>query len=138
MREILEFYVITDAGNCIYSKSDQAQIDQALFGGFLTALNSFSKQVGNSEINGFTLGKTKFFIYPAHKLFFVARTDPATKDGTVRRYLREMVQIFFRRFPPEMFEKNWDAAKDLFSALDQDYEPFFTDKVKQIASLLGW
>ncbi len=136
--EIIEFYIITDGGNCVYSKSTQAQLDQTLFAGFLSALNSFSKQVGKSGIEGFSLGKSKFFIYTDHKLFFVARTEPNAKDGTVRRLLREMVQIFFRRFPPELFEKSWEAATDLFSVLHIDYEPFFVDKSKQIASLLGW
>ncbi len=136
--EINEFYIITDAGNCIYSKSTQAQLDQTLFAGFLTALNSFSQQIGKSGIDGFSLGKSKFLIYAAHKLLFVARTEPNAKDGTIRRLLREMVQIFFRRFPPDMFEKSWDAASDMFSALNQDYEPFFMDKTKQIVSLLGW
>ncbi len=136
--EINEFYIITNAGNCIYSKSTQAQLDQTLFAGFLTALNSFSQQIGKSGIDGFSLGKSKFLIYAAHKLLFVARTDPNAKDGTVRRHLREMVQIFFRRFPAELFETSWDTVKGLFSPLDNDYDPFFVDKTKQIASLLGW
>ncbi len=136
--EIQEFYIVTEAGSCIYSKSSQAQIDQTLFAGFLTALNSFSKQIGKSGIDGFSLGKSKFLIYATHKLLFVARTEPNAKDGTVRRILREMVQIFFHRFPPELFEKDWDTAKDLFTPLDLDYNAFFLDKVKVIASLLGW
>ena len=136
--DLLEFYIITEGGNCIYSRSNQAPLDKKLFAGFLSALNSFSKQLSKSEIEGFSLGQSKFFVYPAHKLLFVARTEANAKEGTVRRHLREMVQIFFRRFPPQMFEASWEVAQDLFLLLNQDYDPFFMDKTKQIASLLGW
>lgn len=100
-------------------------MDKSLFAGFLTTLNTFSQSVEKSEIQGFSMGKSKFLILLANNLYFVARTDPSAKDGSVRKSLKEMVQIFFKHFPPNMFGKSWEAAMDLYTGLDGDFARFF-------------
>ena len=134
MPGINEFYIITENGTCIYSKSRAAEIDQTLFAGFMTALYSFSHQMAKDNLNAFSLGKSKYIIVGAKKLLFVARTDIKEKEKGVQKALEEMRDIFFKRFKADMFGENWDGDVNVFTVLHADYARFLLDSEEKMRS----
>ncbi|OLS15139.1 MAG: hypothetical protein RBG13Loki_1235 [Promethearchaeota archaeon CR_4] len=134
MAGIDEFYIITETGNCIYSKSRTADIDQTLFAGFMTALNTFSNQLARDNLNAFSLGKSKYFIVNANKLLFVARTDIKEKEKSMQKTLEEMQEIFFKRFKSDKFAGKWDGDVSIFTILDADYARFLLDPEEKMKS----
>jgi hypothetical protein len=132
--DIDEFYIITVAGMCIYSKSRRSEIDQSLFAGFMTALNSFSKEISSETIKSFKLGKTKYVISTSDQLLFIAKTDVKAKEENVYKTLKEMEAIFFEKFPPEMMKNEWDGNLDMFSALDAQYDRYLSDSEEKMRS----
>jgi hypothetical protein len=131
---INEFYIITDSGTCIYSKSRTEEIDQTLFAGFMTALNAFSKQMAKENINAFSLGKSKYVILASNRLLFVARIELKEKDKDVLKTLMEMRDIFYTRFKPEMFFGEWDGDVSIFTELHADYARFLLDSEEKMKS----
>ncbi len=131
---INEFYIITESGTCIFSKSRTAEIDQSLFAGFMTALNSFSKQMTQDNINAFSLGKSKYIIVSSNHLLFVARIDLKEKDKEVQKHLMEMRDIFFKRFNKDMFSGQWNGNVSVFNALSDDYARFLLDSEEKMKS----
>jgi hypothetical protein len=124
---VIDFYIITDSGLCIYSKSREKKIEQDLFSGFMSALNSFTQQMAKDHIESFSLGSSKYFIRNINNLLFVARTAPTEKDSAVRKELDEIGRIFLTRFPSELFEKGWDNSLSIFSTLNKLLQRFFAE-----------
>ncbi len=132
MGGINEFYIITETGTCIYSKSRTDEIDQSLFAGFMTALNAFSKQMTKDNINAFSLGKSKYVIVSANRLLFVARIDIKEKDKEMHKSLLDMRDIFFKRFNKDMFTGQWNGDVSVFGVLNADYARFLLDSEEKM------
>ncbi len=125
-----EFYIIADSGLCLYSKSRKDQVDQTLFSGFLTALNSLSEEISSRNIDSLTLKNEKYIISKLEHLYFIVRTSPKAKDSEIRKILAEMEQIFLQNFSSKDLEQKWDGNLNKFELLNKKYEKFFIDSVK--------
>ncbi|HMF30484.1 MAG TPA: hypothetical protein VKK79_03675 [Candidatus Lokiarchaeia archaeon] len=121
---------------CIYSKSRRSEIDQSLFAGFMTALNSFSKEISSEMIRSFKLGKTKYVISNTNQMLFIAKTELKAKEEDVHKILKEMETIFFDNFPPETFKEDWDGNLNMFSVLDPFYDRFLSDSEEKMRSAI--
>ncbi len=132
MPGINEFYIITESGTCIFSKSRELEIDQSLFAGFMTALNAFSKQMTKDNINAFSLGKSKYVIVSSGHLLFIARIDLKEKGKEIQKTLMEMKDIFFKRFGKEMFAGEWNGDVSIFAVLNEDYARFLLDSEEKM------
>jgi hypothetical protein len=136
MPVIDEFYVIAESGVCYYSKSREKEIDQTLFAGFLTALNSLSQQVTSEEMSSIILQNRKYTISKIEGLLFIARTDPKKKESEIRKELEEMQSIFLENYSPSALIKTWDGDVTMFKNLDPQYDKFFIESAaKRMASL---
>jgi hypothetical protein len=136
MPVVNEFYIIGESGLCYYSKSRNKGIDQTLFSGFLTALNSLSQEIAAKTIDKLVLQNEKYIITKREHLMFIIRTDVKTKDSEIRKELAEMEQIFLQYFSPSQLATNWDGNLNQFEILDKEYEKFFIEAVtKRMASL---
>jgi len=131
-----EFYIIAQSGLCLYSKSRQAEIDQTLFSGFLTALNTMSQELTKEGISSLVFHNSRYTISKVEEILFIARTDTKTKDAVVRKELVEMQKTFLKFFSPSDIIKNWNGDTSLFKMLDHEYEHFFVaSAAKRMASL---
>ncbi len=98
----------------------------------MTALNAFSKQMTQDNINAFSLGKSKYIIVSSNHLLFVARIDLKEKDKEIQKHLMEMRDIFFKRFNKDMFSGQWDGDVSVFNALNADYARFLLDSEEKM------
>jgi hypothetical protein len=127
MPMITHFYVVTDAGTSIYSKSTEKQAEQHLLPGFMTAMDSFAKKTLSGELESVSIGNSMYFVASAHKLLFITRTELNAKGSVVKKELEELQNIFFSNFPPQVYSENWEALKDATRTLDAAYDRFFKD-----------
>jgi hypothetical protein len=121
------FYIVTEAGTCIYSKSTEKRADQYLLPGFMTAIDEFAKKILAGGLESVTMGQSRYFAVSAHKLLFIVRTELNVSDNPVREELEELQSIFFRNFPAEKHSANWDIIRDISPTLDAVYDRYFKD-----------
>jgi hypothetical protein len=127
MATVTLFSVVTEEGNCIYSKSSDPRVDKELLPGLMTAMESFTKKIFSGELESVCIGKSKYFVIADNGLLFVARTELNVKDIIVRKELEQLRDIFFEKFPPESHSGQWDHITDPSPALDISYERFFKE-----------
>jgi predicted regulator of Ras-like GTPase activity (Roadblock/LC7/MglB family) len=127
MATVTLFYVVTEKGTCIYSKSIDSQTDKDMISGLMTAMESFTKKLFSGELESVSIGKSKYFVIANHGLLFVARTETNLKDNTVRKELEELRSIFFDKFPAEKYSDKWDEIEGISAALDASYDRFFKE-----------
>ncbi|HMF31646.1 MAG TPA: hypothetical protein VKK79_09540 [Candidatus Lokiarchaeia archaeon] len=122
---IEEIFIITNAGVCIYSKSRKVTMDKNIIAGFLTALNSFSKEMSKEPISSIVLNNFRFTFSAFQNLLFIIRTDIASNQAVIEENLMKIQNIFFKFYPPENFPKEWDQYVENSMDLDAQYEKFF-------------
>jgi hypothetical protein len=127
MATVTLFYVVTEEGKCIYSKSSDSKMDKELLPGLMTAMESFSKKWFSGGLESVYMGKSRYFVIADHGLLFIARTELNVKDIVVRKELGELRDIFFKRFPPETYSGRWVEITDMSTSLDGSYERFFKE-----------
>jgi predicted regulator of Ras-like GTPase activity (Roadblock/LC7/MglB family) len=127
MATVTLFYVVTEKGTCIYSKSSDSKTDKDLLSGLMTAMESFTKKLFTGELESVSIGSSKYFIIADHGLLFITRTEMNLKDNAARKELEELRNIFFEKFPPDQYSKKWDEMENISGALDPSYDRFFKE-----------
>jgi hypothetical protein len=127
MPTFTHFYIVTDAGTCIYSRSTDTQADQHLLPGFMMALESFAQKMLAGNLESVSIGKSRYFAVSEQKLLFIVRTELNVKENLIREELEELQRIFFSSYPAEKYSANWDAMRDIAPKLDAAYGGYFKD-----------
>jgi hypothetical protein len=121
------FYIVTEDGTSIYSKSVEKDVGQHLLPGFMTAMETFSKKMLSGDLESVSIGNSKYLVLSAHSLLFIVRTGVSAKDTAVKRELEMLQEIFFKAFPADRYSQKWNSLKDISPVLDATYEPFFKE-----------
>ncbi|HMF32670.1 MAG TPA: hypothetical protein VKK79_14700 [Candidatus Lokiarchaeia archaeon] len=90
-----DFYVILKSGICIFAKTRHERIDPNAFSGLMTALNTISNELFNSNMTSFFMGKSKYTTIFERGIYFIARTDDEVPDQDIFEQLEQMKNIFF-------------------------------------------
>ncbi|NHI94726.1 MAG: hypothetical protein EAX96_19705 [Candidatus Lokiarchaeota archaeon] len=104
MKEINAIYVLDYAGNQIFSHEIQTQndksVDQALLNSFISAIDSFTKELGEKKANAITLSDSKIFISRDEKygILFVIQCIQSVKDNKIFKILNKIQEIFIKNY----------------------------------------
>ena len=121
-----EFYVITDTGMCLYSKTQgHKNQDADLIAGYINALNAFSIQMSRDHIRSVNFGKSKLIFENKYGIQFVARVGRNTKTAEIRKKIEDFSDRFFRIFPPEFIAKKWRGNMDCFKKIEGTFQQSF-------------
>ncbi len=129
MTGLEEFYVITNTGMCVYSKTQKTHPmqDVDLVAGYINALNAFSVQMTRDHIRSVHFGKSKLIINNQHGMQFVARVGNDASTSVVRQKLEDFAGRFFKMFPPEFIATKWRGNMDCFAKIDGTFHQSFHD-----------
>jgi hypothetical protein len=124
MRTINEIWIITSSGITLFNISKDDKIDPLLFGGFLSAVQSFIKTLGENTLKTLVIGNSKITVYQGKKgLLFVSRSPQKTKDDSIIEYLKLVETKFREQYDvildqpiqnPTLFEKFGDIIEEIF------------------------
>lgn len=98
------FYVITYSGLLIYTQNAHLGVEASLFAGFISAINSFVNEMGETNINKINMGMSQIIIMKSeeHNVFFVGIANSKVKDKKVEKYLRKLKEKFCKYFGDDM------------------------------------
>jgi hypothetical protein len=108
-------------GVVIFKRVYDERVDSQLFGGFMSALNSFASQIDEGGISNFELGTKKFILRRKNDLVFIANCDTKEKNKNAEKELENVVERFFKRYPEDMV-KNWSGNAAFFDEFTSDIE----------------
>ena len=129
-----ELWIISSSGIPCYHQAIVQDFDESLFGGFISAILNFIKELGEDDIKKLEMGESKISILSSEdrEWFFIARTGTKVKEKKIKNYLKEIRQIFFYQYGQELV--NWNNNTELFQGLDEYIDisnPLTPDKIKQ-------
>lgn len=133
MVEISEIWIITDGGIPLFNRSVDKQIDALVFGGFLSAIQTFIKSSLHEEkMDKLVLGDSKlsFHHVDTHEIFIVVRSHKKAKDKEIQKILQTIRDLFIAKYEEKLRRKDCDITEynEFNAILDENLEENFVVK----------
>ena len=131
---IQDLWIFTDAGIVLFNRVYDPKVCAQLFGALMTALDSYSKNIGIGDggIQSFEISKIRFTIVKKKNLLFVANSSKSIKNKKVLEVLNIISDRFFHKYSTllDNFDE-WNMEISKFSDFEQIIEDKLEDPVKK-------
>ncbi|MFX1569232.1 MAG: nitrilase-related carbon-nitrogen hydrolase [Promethearchaeota archaeon] len=129
---ILKIFIIGPGGVLCYSKNfiEQFDMDEMIISGFLSAINSFAKEIEGGEISALIF-KNFNFIYShliEYDFIFVIVIDKEELEEDARNKINLMKNEFINRYRPYL--EKWTGKTDVFEEFDDFVETYIFNPPK--------
>jgi hypothetical protein len=131
LEKLTDIWILSNDGLVIFNRVADERIDAQLFGGFMSAINAFAKELDDSGISGFELGKKRYIIRKENKLLFIANYKKEVKQKGAEQELDEIVKEFYHLYTKE-FLTSWNGDVSKFDTFSQEFDK----KQKQVVDKL--
>ena len=138
MHKISEIWIINETGIPLFNRSIDEKIDVLLFGGFLSAIQTFIKSSFQEEkLDRLVLGDSKlsFFYIEEYHIFIVLRTNKKVKDKDIDKFLELIKDLFISNYKDKLEQKYYDMAE--FSGFSEILEEKF-DEGAVVKRMKNW
>ena len=116
----------------IYSKME---VDKNLFGGFLTAIESFSKQLVDKHVDSIVMGNMKILYNLSGKVVIAIAIDVDDDEKEIRRKVNSLLYAFLEKYETHLDSTNVDIFEDFQKEMDKilylDWNFEYDRKIRQ-------
>ncbi len=119
VKVLQDIWILDKAGIVVFHRTF-GELDAQLFGGLMSALNSFSKNLSEEGLTSFEISKKKFAIYRRKKFLFVGNAATKVKEKRIFKELEIIADKFFQTY--EDILENWQGDISLFSNFENEIE----------------
>ncbi|MFX0037445.1 MAG: hypothetical protein ACFE9I_17620 [Candidatus Hermodarchaeota archaeon] len=121
-----DLWILTEDGLTIFSRVIDPTIGPQVFGGLMSALNTFAESLTEGGMSNFQLSSIRFTIEKKNHFLFVANASNEVKPKKVMNELKKVSKIFFKAYPEEII-KNWSKNIKKFS----NFKEFIMDSLDE-------
>jgi hypothetical protein len=132
MEKLSEIWVVNEGGIPLFNRSQDAKVDATLFGGFLSAIQSFVKDsFYGTKIEKLILGDSKLSLLfvEEHHIYIVIRSSKKVNDKEIADYLQKIKELFIMNFKRQL-ESSVNEISEFF-----DFNKILDDSLPQSKSL---
>jgi hypothetical protein len=108
-----DFWILTENGVVLFSRVYDQTINPQLFGGLMSALNTFAEKLTDGGISNFEMSDLRFVIVKRRSYLFVGSSLNKTKEKKVIDELKQISDMFFEVYRDILI--NWDNDVNSFS-----------------------
>ncbi|MFX1258023.1 MAG: hypothetical protein ACFFAN_09195 [Promethearchaeota archaeon] len=121
MLKILKnIWILTEDGATIFNSEEKALEDQ-FFGMFMSALNSYAKEIVKGGLLSFELSDMRFSFLKKDQFIFIANSSLKDKEKKALRELESIKNKFFQLCPKNLLDK-WNGDISIFSGFKKEFE----------------
>jgi hypothetical protein len=121
LKILRDIWILTDSGIVLFHRTYDENFDEQLFGGLLSALNSFAEEISKGGISSIELQNKRFTLIKKNNMIFIANSSKKFKEKKVWEELKEIVEKFFKLYPPQIID-NWDNDIAFFKNFEIEIE----------------
>jgi hypothetical protein len=126
-----DIWILDDSGIVLFHRVFDEKLDTDLFGGLLSALNSFAEQLTAGGLSNFELAEKSFIILKKKRFLFIANSSPKHSQKKVKQELKVLMQRFFQFYPEDVLN-NWNGDTSIFYKFDKKIENSLEDSIKKL------
>lgn len=122
-----DIWILTEDGLTIFNRVIDPNVGPQVFGGLMSALNTFAESLSEGGMSNFELSSIRFTIEKINHFIFVANSSNDVKPKKVMKELKKISKNFFTVYPEEVL-KNWSKNIKVFA----NFEEHITDSLEEI------
>ncbi|MFW9896544.1 MAG: hypothetical protein ACFFD7_12130 [Candidatus Thorarchaeota archaeon] len=121
-----DLWIISREGIPLIELFNNTKIDSGLLGAFLSAIKSFSEEIGAGSVTHLVLGNKKLVLSPCvdGHAYLVSQTDVNVKDKKIRKIFKVLGEFFEELYSAEDII-NWDGDLSLFDKFKDRIDIYF-------------
>jgi hypothetical protein len=104
MSEFEDLWIMERSGLTIFEKVSNVAIDGQLFGGFMSAINTFASQIDEKGLSNIHTGKKLIVFHKTDRLVYIAGFDEKIKPKDAQKVIIQIADKFNKMFPPSFFD----------------------------------
>lgn len=118
---IQDIWILDDSGIVLYHRVFDEKVDADLFGGLLSALNSFAEELSKGGLSNFELANKKFSLLKRKNYLFIANSSKKHNLKRVNQELNNIMNKFFELYQENLLNK-WNGDTRIFSNFENEIE----------------
>lgn len=122
---IQDLWIFTQDGIVLYHRAFDPKVNEQLFGGLMSALNSFAEKLVEGGLSSFEMSNMRFNLLKKQNLLFVSNSAKKHKEKKVIPELEKVANTFIGIYPIEFFN-SWDNEISIF----QNFEKEIADELE--------
>ena len=121
-----ELWIFSRDGIPLIEIFKNTQIDNALIGGFLSAMKTFAQEISGKALNSLTIGHSKFYIVTSleDRIFLVCRYDSKVKEKKIQKVMELIISFFEDMYTIKDIE-DWDGNITYFNKFKDKLKLYF-------------
>ncbi len=108
-----DLWILTETGVVLFSRVFDQTNNPQLFGGLMSALNTFAEKLTEGGISNFEMSDLRFVIVKRRSFLFIGSSLNKTKEKKVIDELKIISDMFFEVYDDILV--NWDNDVNYFS-----------------------
>lgn len=130
MKVIRDIWILTENGIVLYHRKFDENLDDQLFGGLMSALNSFAEELVDKGLSNFELQDKRYTLLKKNKMIFIANSAKKVKEKKVIQEMLLIVNKFFDLYS-EDFLLNWNHNVNVFKNFEKEIEDSLEKTIKK-------
>ncbi|MHA1784497.1 MAG: hypothetical protein ACTSVY_15965 [Candidatus Helarchaeota archaeon] len=116
---INEIWLITRDGLTIFNQRVGTSVNEDVFGGFISAIDNFSKHIGELGCSHIEMDSSRLFINACDEtnIFFVCRSRLDVNRKKVEQYIAEVKKCFLEKYGNKL--KDWNGDTSIFEDVNK-------------------
>ncbi|MGV9174045.1 MAG: hypothetical protein ACOC44_14040 [Promethearchaeia archaeon] len=120
MEYIKDLWIMKETGIVIFSHESKKNIDPQLFGGLMSAINSFAESLVKGGLESFEIGNARFTLIKRDIAIFIGASNIESKKKKVNKELEQLADDFIDLYAEEL--QNFTGAVNIFSSFEKELE----------------
>lgn len=111
---IKDIWILTQTGTVVFKRVFNSNVKAQLFGGLMSALNSFANELESGGLTNFGSSSMKFTLLKNHDFLFVCTAEKKVKEKRLHEVIIKVAEKFFNLYPAEWCKNEWDGDISIF------------------------
>jgi len=130
MKVIRDIWILTENGIVLYHRMFDENLDDQLFGGLMSALNSFAEELIDKGLSNFELQDKRYTLLKKNRMIFIANSAKKVKEKKVIQEMLFIASKFFDLYS-EDFLLNWNHNVNVFKNFEKEIEDSLEKTIKK-------
>jgi hypothetical protein len=126
-----DIWILADSGIVLFHRVFDERIDATLFGGMLSAINSFAEELTKGGLSNFELANKLFILLNKENYLFIANASKKHNLKKLKQELEIIMKKFFDLYPKKLLD-NWNGDVSLFKGFEREVEESLEDTIEKL------
>ena len=132
---IQDIWILAESGVVVFHRVYDEHLDAQLFGGLMSALNSFAEKLSKGGLTNFELNSKRFSVIKRKTFLFIANSSKTFKIKKVVQELESIANRFFEIYPEDVLF-NFDGDIKRFLDFEKEIENSLQETIRKFQKAL--